>query len=395
MDTMSPEKGQQDKNDRGRENGSQPFTERGIVSPPPTSALAQGTGESPIIIPPLSVERDALASTLPLLEQSLKSIEQKLSIHMAKEEVITRSLVELEARISKIEKSVLDLEKAQALSNTPIEKMGKEHAHPISPADLPANASKQIQQTPWGGSARAETSALPQHSKSSPDFSPSALTAPEESTSFFSEPSDDFDPPLDKENVLLKGDRVMKPPGERKKTFFMIVPAFFLLALFIGLAFYYNTLQKKTVQKRIITEEISLTSGPAQSIGNLPEQNSALQPEQKPEIITTPADSQPPIPAADIKEEVLQKPLPQQEPQKTSAGFTVSVGSFRDKANAVALTSKLNNKGYPALTVQSKQNQFFRVSVGTFSNRNEALAMARILAKKEKLPTAVVSTNLP
>jgi len=394
MDTGSPEKGQQDNSDAGRQNASQPFTERSILSSPPDSALANGTGAS-AALPHRAVDKNRQADTIPVLEQSLKSIEQKLSIHMAKEEVITRSLVELETRISKIEKSLIGLEKSQALSNAAIENMKKEPAHLTSPAALPAGSAKQIQQTAWGKSAHAEVSASPQHSKTSPDFPPSDMTAPEENTGFFSETPDDFDAPLEKEDLLLKGDRAMKPPGERKKTFFTIVSLFFLLALLIGLAFYYNSLQNPTDQKRIITEEISLTPAPAPSLGTLPGQNSDPQRDQKPEIINNPAAFPPPVLPDAIKGEVLQEPLPQQEPLKTSAGFTVSVGSFRDKANAAALTSKLNNKGYPALTVQSKQKQFFRVSVGTFSTRNEAMAMARILAKKEKLPTAVVSTNLP
>jgi cell division septation protein DedD len=76
-------------------------------------------------------------------------------------------------------------------------------------------------------------------------------------------------------------------------------------------------------------------------------------------------------------------------------GFAVSVGAFKEKANAIDLTSRLTGKGYPAQMALSKPKKLFRVTVGTYESRKEAAVMAAQIQKKEQLNTAIIDLGKP
>ena len=82
-------------------------------------------------------------------------------------------------------------------------------------------------------------------------------------------------------------------------------------------------------------------------------------------------------------------PLEQSKTSKTTfqnaSGYTVNVGSFKDKNRALALTKKLREKGYSAIMSASENKKMYRVRVGAFSSFNEALSYSTTLEKKEKL----------
>lgn len=388
--TVPPEKDQPSSSDREGKQVAQPFTTRGTTAPPSAPPIQNHQDISAVTAPPSGAA--PRASRPSNLDQSLRNIEQQLSIRAAKEEVITRSLVELAARVSSIEKSLQDIKKSAALSNLAIKKNEKENTRPA--AQPPGQVTGQMQHAAWEDFPPPGKTAPPQHDAKASDFPPPSLSAAQDNRDFFSEPAGDFDDRPEKNN-LLTGSRSATRPSPRK-TAYTLATVVLLLALLTALAFYYNSLQQKTDQQRVITEEISIPSPPEQGKEIPPEQGSGPRQDQKPGTMSTREPPPESVPQVSPQKEIAQEPvLPQPEPQKARDAFSVCVGSFKDKANALALTSKLTNKGYPVHIDQLKNKALFRVQVGSFSDRKQALEMAHILAKKEQLPTAVITSAKP
>jgi len=70
-------------------------------------------------------------------------------------------------------------------------------------------------------------------------------------------------------------------------------------------------------------------------------------------------------------------------PSKKTSGYTINVGSFKDKKRAQNFTKKLLEKGYPAFMFPSNKNKWYRVKIGAFSTFKEASTYAATLNKKE------------
>jgi len=67
-------------------------------------------------------------------------------------------------------------------------------------------------------------------------------------------------------------------------------------------------------------------------------------------------------------------------------GYTVNVGSFREKVWALQLIKELEGKGYRAFieeTVIPKKGTWYRVAVGQFTSRREAQSFAQELKERE------------
>ena len=69
--------------------------------------------------------------------------------------------------------------------------------------------------------------------------------------------------------------------------------------------------------------------------------------------------------------------------------FTVQVGSFNKKANALKLCDELVRKGYDASIVRSQDEESNKVRVGKLNTREEAEKLAKKL-RAEGLPTKVL-----
>jgi len=69
-----------------------------------------------------------------------------------------------------------------------------------------------------------------------------------------------------------------------------------------------------------------------------------------------------------------QQPAKAAPPQPEESFFTVQVGAFSTRTNAVRLQKELQRKGYDALVSESAgaENTLYRVRVGRFANRQEA-----------------------
>ena len=73
--------------------------------------------------------------------------------------------------------------------------------------------------------------------------------------------------------------------------------------------------------------------------------------------------------------------------------YAIQVGSFADYKDAESLRKKLTHKGYDAFIVAftSRGKKWSRVRVGGYRSEKAARRAAQNLARKEKLPTMVVS----
>lgn len=337
-----------------------------------------------------------ITGKLAKLEEHLKNIGKTLNLHMKKEEVLTRSLVELESKINKIEKSVMETGQTKYSSPVTIEKTVKTADYSASQAGSAADSKEQIPPSDKISFARSSEGETSRQWASSRDVTSSAVTDHEEDAGFFSESPDGFEESSETDAALLYHDRFVHAGRERKKSLLIIIPVLCLLALFLFLVFYYNNLQKQTDQKLTITEQITLSSVPVETTESQAASAHGAPAEAKPDITETPASSQVALPAVpDGKEEAASNIAPQKNAVMSQGGFTVAVGSFKDKSNAIALTARLNQKGYAAQMTQLKRKKLFRVAVGTFASRGEAIAMASRLNKSEKLQTAIIDLNKP
>jgi DedD protein len=110
---------------------------------------------------------------------------------------------------------------------------------------------------------------------------------------------------------------------------------------------------------------------------------SAAAPEPAPVAAPTPPAAQP---------QVVSKPLANARPTAASAGWTVQLGSFANRANAESLTRQLKAEGFNTYVapIGTAGAQRFRVRLGPIADR---AAAARIMAKLQAHRHA--STLLP
>ena len=77
------------------------------------------------------------------------------------------------------------------------------------------------------------------------------------------------------------------------------------------------------------------------------------------------------------------------------ASFSIQVGSFAHKKQAEDLTQRLKGKGYPAyITSQiiSGMGRMYQVRIGHYRTLDEAKREAKLLGRKERLPTYIPSS---
>jgi cell division septation protein DedD len=344
----------------------------------------------------------AINAKLAKLEKHLQGIGKTLTLHMGKEEVLTRSLVELESKIKKIERSLQEAI-PNASSPGPIPALAREPEHRLSQGTA---VDEKRKHQPSNMSALADVSGREPSDQPIPaqEFSYPRHADPEEETSsFFSESPDVFEAPPDSEHQMPGDERFIRAGGDGKKSLLIIIPVLCLLALFLFLVFYYNNLQKQADKKLTITEPISISSVPVETVTSQPVPAGDLQhAEPKPALSETPFPAPAASPSTLTKDQGMSGKIPPSIPATTPApvhgapkGFAVSVGAFKEKANAIDLTSRLTGKGYPAQMALSKPKKLFRVTVGTYESRKEAAVMAAQIQKKEQLNTAIIDLGKP
>ncbi len=352
------------------------------VPPAPASTPAQSVSGN-----------EELAQKIEQLGTRLASIEKNLALVTGKDTVIKKSVVDLEAKINKLEKQVVQqesfpLDRIEALE----QKMAKSTSLTTSSPATDVQSSETT--PPTRGNIQTLRSLA---GKMSPQgFSPDQNTFPEEETGFTKEENDDFSPAFQASEITLDEDSPSQFSSERKKKIPLLIPLIALALIALWLGFYYAKPQNQQIETAIVTEEIAPTPT---SPNTEPLSGEVQQP-----VITTNNEAAREVKETDqpSPESTEEKPTLSKTPPPAVKGvadkpprFTINVGSFKDKKLATALTTRLRDNGYTALMSQSGPNDFYRVKVGAFPTIEEARTYAALLKKKEKLDTFVTSIDQP
>ena len=84
------------------------------------------------------------------------------------------------------------------------------------------------------------------------------------------------------------------------------------------------------------------------------------------------------------------------ESTKSFKGYTLQVGAFQDKGQAIKMVNKLRGKGYPVYIVSSNipmKGMWHRVRIGHFQDIKDAKKLGLTIEMKERLPTYVTFSS--
>lgn len=97
----------------------------------------------------------------------------------------------------------------------------------------------------------------------------------------------------------------------------------------------------------------------------------------------------PPIPPARAAAPDRATPGPQSTSARQIGGYSVQVGAFRDRANALAQAARVSASGYAPRIVHTRatQSRLFMVRLGAFADRSAADAVARQIAQDLNVET--------
>jgi cell division septation protein DedD len=377
-----------------KEGHNQTGSEKSPVSPsqkispaqefPPPTAMTPETAQRDV--PPPPDDLAVLSRKLKSLEDHLVHIEKTIEINSSKDDIIRSSIVDLESKITKLEKTLAAQEAVPHDRLNTIEaeiaRLSSSSTATDQDADSTTNGTTLLENSP-------EMPAPSDESVPSLDFSSPDTGFPEEEISFAEETPDDF------ERTFRSSIQQQRSPRERKKKLPIVLPLIALLLIAVWLVFYYAKPRTGEMQETVVAEKIVLPALPntteVQPKKNTPAtpsgETAKIEKEIGSVLTPPPPDTQPP--------KTVQKTLAAPQAPLNGSGYTVNVGSFKDKALALTLTTSLQEKGYSALMSPSKDKQFYRVKVGAFSTQKEARAYASVLEKKEKLPTFVTQINQP
>jgi cell division protein FtsN len=352
---------------------------------PPPAEMTPDTAQNDVPPPPPD-DIAVLTRKLKSLEDHLVHIEKTIEINSSKDDIIRSSIVDLESKITKVEKTLADQEAVPhdrlKIIEAEIARLSSSTTTTDQGADSKTNGITPLETPPEMPSPSDE--GAPSRDFSSPDTG-----FPEEEISFAEETKDDF------ESSFGSSIQHQRSPREKKRKLPIALPLIALLLIAVWLLFYYAKPRNKEMQETVVAEKIVLPPLPTTKEVQ-PKKNTPATPSTDTEKIGKEEGSvlTPPPPDKQLSRTVQKTPAPPQPPLNGS-GYTVNVGSFKDKALALTLTTRLQEKGYSALMSPTKGKQFYRVKVGAFSTQKEARAYASLLEEKEKLPTFVTQINQP
>lgn len=385
---------------QGEQSSQVVSNQESMVLPETNVPLMGGESKSDLIhsidIPPSHVanDYDGLFQKVTELESHLKTIKSTLTLSISKNDVIKKSIVDLESKLSKVEKTIVQLE---TFPFDRLETIEKEIAHLQPHTNAPSSSEMQSPELRPSPRGYSQTRMAFTGRMSSQDFSSEDSTLSEEEVNFTKDDSDDFSPAFHPSDSPLDDDMPHQVQKTHKKKIPLFIPVLALLLIAAWLGFYYAKPRQQQIQtQKAIVAEPSTPPPPLQNTESFLKET--LQPSVKNKAETTGINKAPqPSPETTEKRSTLsQDALPAlKDPSDKSTAYTVNVGSFKDKNLALALTSQLNEKGYPAGMSLSKHNNFYRVKVGSFSTVEEARAYAADVEQKEKLPTFVTSLSQP
>ncbi|KPJ60638.1 MAG: hypothetical protein AMJ42_01390 [Deltaproteobacteria bacterium DG_8] len=368
------------------------------------------------------------------LENSLNDIENKFNITSSKSDVFNIAMVDLESRITKLDQSLGEMKKSLGSPHKRIKDIEEEISRLVVHIDhldedlesvknnlkdqqdkinklseecrISMKVSEETRDKIKNLEAHAERpSPSLEERQAKSDLPPGRIEISDEGIKFTESKGKDLENEFESYFSPLSEEEFPQLEREWKKNFPIIIISLILAAVIISswFTFRYLKSQKQNAHKEVIAQRIEIPPIPEEKALDTSPKSSKIQPTQK--AATKEKNLKPKVLSKEstLISRVLAKKQSQPPKDtetrraalKQASGYTINVGSFRDKERAHRFTKKLIDKGYPVLMSPSKKNKWYKVRVGAFSTVKEARAYSLILEKKEKLPTFITEINKP
>jgi len=373
------------------------------------------------------------------LENSVKHIENKLDITLSQSDIFKATVVDLESSITKVDHSLGEIKKSLGSSSYKnnqnieeeisrlslhIDQLGEDlesvknnlndqqdkivklsEAYTMSMKS--SEETKEKIKNKEVSLERSSPSFEERQAKS--DISSERIEISDEGIRFPEKMGEEFGNEFESSIPPLSEEDFPKPESARKRKFPIVITILAAVIISSWFGFYYFKSQKQKVQKEIVAKKIEIP--PISEKGDLDTlpRSSKMQPTKQAvtkeknlmpkELSKKSSQREKSVSASRVTTKKQSSPskesITKHATLKKASGYTINVGSFRDKKRAQGLTKKLIDKGYPALMTPSKKNEWYKVRVGAFSTFKEARSFATILEKKENVPTFITEINKP
>ncbi len=354
----------------------------------------------------MNSEKDDYAdqnSRIKNLENTLNAIEGKLTIALNQSDIFRNTVIDLEAIVTKVDKSLRAVKQSLKDPNQRIQKIEDE----LSGLSLQIKHIREdvahAQHTTKNLEANQVTSTSPSEaSKPSEDFLSGKIEISDEGIKFAESVGNDFGTAFETPIIPPEDDFFFKPDSGKKNNRVIISVVAALITISF-LVFYFFKSEDTKSQNEIIAQQIEIPPILQKNANYTPPAHNSREPVQnavterkspaprKPGVIKKKSDKS--ITTAKVakrnQQSTKKKTTATQSVSKNPGGYTINVASFKDKKRALDYTKKLSDKGYPVLMLPSKN--MFRVKVGAFSTRKEARTYAATLKKKERIDTFITS----
>ena len=341
------------------------------------------------------------------IEDGFKEIDNTLNISISQGEVFSNAATDLESRITKADQALDKLKHALETPSKYIQQVEKEISrltlhmnHIVKDLEIVKSNVTNLEAKLAKPSSSFEEMATPE------DLPIENTENQDEETSFPEHVEEDFGNEFEIHTPPSREEIFTQPEPERKRFSLTVILILFAIIISSWLGFYYFKSRSHESNKELITEKIAISPILKKDIIDASKRSVAIEqtskaeteeikPKEAGEILSQEKSARTKTKETNGKPTPLKESKTSQTTLKKASGYTVNVGSFKDKNRALALTKKLRGEGYSAVMSTSKDKKMYRVSVGAFSSYKEALSYSTTLEKKEKLPTFIAKINTP
>ena len=341
------------------------------------------------------------------IEDGFKEIDSTLNISISQGEVFSNAATDLESRITKADQALDELKHALETPSEYIQQVEKEISrltlhmnHIVKDLEIVKSNVTNLEAKLAKPSSSFEEMATPG------DLPIENTENQDGGTSFPEHVEEDFGNEFEIHTPPSREEIFTQPEPERKRFSLTVILILFAIIISSWLGFYYFKSRSHESNKELITEKIAISPILKKDIIDASKRSVAIEqtskaeteeikPKEAGEILSQEKSARTKTKETNEKTTPLKESRTRQTTLKKASGYTVNVGSFKDKNRALALTKKLRGEGYSAIMSTSKDKRMYRVSVGAFSSYKEALSYSTTLEKKEKLPTFIAKINTP
>jgi len=193
-----------------------------------------------------------------------------------------------------------------------------------------------------------------------------------------------------------------------RKPVFIVMIVTFVIVVTAGIFLFYDEIsylsffqisQPEIIKPLAPAEQQAVTSPPSDNLQKPQtgeESPAPVNDQPKPQPVEekkpqAPQEKQKTESAKKVKPVLPATPLPEEKSVKKTV-YSVQIGVFKDKANAISLAKKFESKGYPASVYTSKakdQSPIHRVLIGNFDNEKDAKNHSEKIHAQENIPVVL------